>query len=169
MQVIRSIVLVYLLLSISNVYSSEKDTTRVVLQTMDSTFLHKLLDSLAKKRTAPKENSYVHYDDLPGGNDLGLVINSTKTRNGQEFYELFTNMFTKEHVESYGTLTLEEKLFQRSSIITISLNQVEITSLVLKKKFDDIHEQAHHSVQAVKNSIIQNKNMNKQLEQEYIF
>lgn len=154
---------------IGDLFATEKDTTTVTLQKVDSTFLYKLLDSLAKKRTIQKEDSYIQYDDLPGGNDLGLVVNSTKTRNGQEFYDLFTNYFTKEHIDSYGTLTVEEKLFQRSSIISIHLNQTEIASLVLKKKFDDINDQAQNSVHTVKKIILQNENMNKQLEQEGIF
>lgn len=127
----------FLLLSaLSTPLFAQTDTTKKDAKTQA------ILEDLVGKVTNGK-NGKASFEEIAGG----FVIDQTKTRAGRDFYDLFIqNLILPENVMDYTIVIDETPGLGTSTIIRVTINDMEIYGNYLQPKRDLIEETANEAV-----------------------
>jgi Curli assembly protein CsgE. len=135
----------FLLLSaLSTPLFAQTDTTKKDAKTQA------ILEELVGK-VANGKNSKTSLEEIAGG----IVLDQTKTRAGRDFYDLFIqNLVLPENVMDYTIVIDETPGLGTSTIIKVTINDMEIYGNYLQPKRDLIEETANEAVELATDFIV---------------
>lgn len=88
----------------------------------------------------------------------GLLINRTRTRTGQAFYELFNQQWNApQNAKNYMIVIEEVPGSGRSSQVAIWVNEEKLTTQALQDKTDYLKQLAGYLIPFIQQHILQNK------------
>lgn len=95
--------------------------------------------------------------DLGAASDgmVGVVVNETVTPNGNEFYRMFTLLWSEKPDSRNYALHIQERLSKRyGNRIGIYLGQKQVYAAVLPLKYDGLHELCEKAVEETQANIV---------------
>ncbi len=158
-------IIIMLMTNINFVFSQDQDSTSVdsVKQSKTRDILQKLLnqatqesiqDVMEKQKAIAKKDSVKDSSD-EGLEIDGLLINETKTKIGQDFYEFFFNFWqAPENAKDFTLFVSERPTGNSGSWIWVNVNETTVFQNRLTPKADLIEETAQSAVSIVTNYLI---------------
>ncbi len=97
----------------------------------------------------------------------GLLVNDTKTKNGNDFYGMFYDRWEAPKTAKNYSITVYEKPYQlTSSIITISINDEIVYQSILQPRQDLIESQTQEAIAVIQNYLANFEEIMKQMNGE---
>jgi curli production assembly/transport component CsgE len=97
----------------------------------------------------------------------GLLVNDTKTKPGQEFYNLFYDAWEAPAAAKNYSITISEKPFRlTSTMIVVSINDNVVYQEVLQPRLDIIEAQTEEAISTTQNYLANYEEITKQLNGE---
>ena len=94
----------------------------------------------------------------------GLVLNETKTKPGNDFFDVFNAYFQQVEGLNYTITVSELPSRGRSSIISVKVNDTLVYQNFLNPQVEAIEEEAKRATQSSLKFLLQNLNVQKELE-----
>jgi curli production assembly/transport component CsgE len=133
-----------LLSALSSPLFAQTDTTKKDAKTQ--AILEELVGKIANDK-----NGKISHEEITGG----IVLDQTKTRAGRDFYDLFIqNLVLPENVMDYTIVIDETPGLGTSTIIKVTINDIETYANYLQPKRDLIEETANEAVELASDFII---------------
>ena len=97
----------------------------------------------------------------------GLLVNDTKTKSGQEFYDLFYDGWEAPKAAKNYSITVSEKPFRlTSTMIVVSINDNVVYQDILQPRQDIIEAQTEEAISTTQNYLANYEEITKQLNGE---
>jgi len=94
----------------------------------------------------------------------GLVLNETKTKGGNDFFDAFNSYFQQVEGLSYSITVSELPSRGRGSVVSVSVNDTLVYQNFLNPQAEVIEEEAKRATQFSIQFLLQNLNVQKELE-----
>ncbi len=158
-------IIVMLMTNINLIYSQEQDSASVdtVKQNKTRAILQKLLNQATQESiqdVMEKQKAIAKKDTIKDSSDEGLeidglLINETKTKIGQDFYEFFFNFWqAPDNAKDYTLFVSERPTGNSGSWIWVNVNETTVFQNRLTPKADLIEETASSAVSIITNYLI---------------
>lgn len=94
----------------------------------------------------------------------GLLVDDTKTKTGKEFYDLFYSGWEANTGVKNYSITISEKPFRLSStMIMVSINEMDVYQEVLQPRLDILEAQSQEAIAIIQNYLANIEEIRKQL------
>jgi len=95
-------------------------------------------------------------------NGAGLIIDITRSKNGNDFYKLFNKYWLASEIETNAMIKIEERPGRsRSTQILIFVNNDLVMRQMLNTRYDQIKNQAKYGIAVTRNFLQKNLHQNK--------
>ncbi len=146
------IILIAVSLLPCSLVSGQSDSTKVdstqIINNQTEAFLKRLLEESATK----KQQTEANYEDLEIDE---LIVSSLITKMGNTFFDYFTGDFSWPEAEGDYIIVISEKPFRsNTTLVTITVNDLEVFQNVLQSKDTYLQELALYAQQITKMYII---------------
>lgn len=137
--------IIFSFVTICFAYGNECDTS-VQNHTSQDILYKAVMDALKDSLHRADSNS-VHPDI---GEIDALIINETRSRQGQEFYEIFYLLWEPPRtIDDYIITVSEKKISNNKTVIAIEVNESSVVSFFLPPRLEEINDWAVQSVEKV--------------------